>query len=168
MPMNSDIDRVDELAQQLEAAKAEVRRWQDAAASLAHSAAEARAKNQGAGRGIGGALFGATFRGAMRRSAAASNAAIAKEVVAKRALIAQGKSNAQEIVRRLQADLTAAKQAAKRLRTTSRGADNNRQKKLKATSTALDLLDKLKEAHRLGLLTDEEFERKRRAIVEAL
>jgi cell division septum initiation protein DivIVA len=79
--------RIRALTVKLAEAKSAIQQWSDANQSLSRSAAEARASNQGSGRGLLGGLLGSKFRGAMRSAAASSNAAIAKDVAAKRARI---------------------------------------------------------------------------------
>lgn len=156
------------LTDRLGDAKAAVAQWTEANTSLSLSAAEARAKNQGAGRGLLGGLLGSKFRSAMRAGAAASNATIAKEVAEKRARIVDGKREAQELVRQLQAGLTAAKQ---QLKTATSGAKAKASVKTAATKVANDslaLLQKLKDARDAGLLTQEEFEEKRKKLVAAI
>ena len=84
--------RLAELESELQRARANVDDWTAAASSLARSAAEARASNQGAGKGFMGALLGSKVRKALRAGAAASNAAIAKDVAKKRSDICRRKS----------------------------------------------------------------------------
>ena len=166
-PISSIEARIALLAAQLEEAKTAVRQWADATASLSQSAAEARAKNQGAGRGLFGALFGPKFRSAMRTGAAASNASIAKEVADKRSRIADGKRAAQEAVRDLQAELAAAKNELKEAKSANRRAmDESASAEQKVDP--LPMLKKLKEAHSAGLLTDDEYEEKRKKLVAGM
>ena len=157
-----------ELVNRIEAAKADVNRWQEAATALSLEAAQKRAENQGAGRGLGGMLFGAKYRAVARRAAAISNAAIAKDVAEKRARIAVGKKAAQERVRSLKTELAALKARAKGAASAQRQIAAKPSSRRQGTSTSLDLLTKLKEAHSLGLLTDEEYETKRAAIAATL
>jgi len=111
-----------------------------------------------------GALLGSKVRKALRAGAAASNAAIAKDVAKKRSDIAEGKASAQAYVKQIQSDIAGVKAEIREAKATGRGA-----KSAKASaSSAVDLLHKLKEAHTLGLLTDEEFEEKRRKIVSEM
>ena len=77
----------------------------DVSASLTASAAIERAKNGEMGRGLGGALFGAKYRAAARRAAASSNAAIARDVANKRAVIARAKLDLRSAERELRATL---------------------------------------------------------------
>src|SRR5688572_10057282 len=95
--------RIEELAERLADAKDAVQTWVDAGASLSRSAASARAENQGAGRGFLGGLLGSKYRSIVRAGAAASNAAIAKDVASRRARIVEGKRQAQETARSIQA-----------------------------------------------------------------
>lgn len=149
---------------QIEEAKQEIQRWQEANTALSLQAAQRRAENQGAGHGIGGMLFGPKYRAAARRVAAADNARIAKEVAGKRATITAGKQAAQARLRSLKAQLAALKADLRaRKAQEKQAAGDGRAKRLKAAST-IDLLAKLKEAHSLGLLTDEEFEQKRQKL----
>ena len=154
---------VTELTARLTEAKRIVEQWSEATASLARSAATERANNQSMGRGFFGALFGSKVRSTLRSAAAASNASIAKQVAAKRLQNAEGKREAQDLVRRMQAALADAKA---RLRTLSVGAKARGGKH--AASDPLSLLQRLKEAHVNGLLTDAEFEEKRRALVSKI
>lgn len=85
--------------------KDEIAGWDDASASLTASAAIERAKNGEMGRGLGGALFGAKYRAAARRTAASSNAAIARDVANKRATITRAKQDLRTAERQLRAAL---------------------------------------------------------------
>jgi len=153
------------LTTRLAEAKDSVAQWTDANKSLSLSAAEARAKNQGAGRGLLGGLLGSKFRSAMRAGAAASNAAIAQEVADKRSRIAEGKRQAQDLVRQIQTELTEAKQELKALTSSKKTKSQAKVTTAKAASHSLDLLLKLKQARDSGLLTEEEFEQKRIKLV---
>jgi cell division septum initiation protein DivIVA len=160
--------RVAVLTTRLAEAKSVVAQWTDANASLSRSAAEARAENQGAGRGFFRGLLGPKFRGAMRSGAAASNAAIAKEVAEKRARITDGKRDAQELVRKVQGELADAKQDLKMVGSRFKSKSQTRVAAGKVANQSLDLLQKLKQAREAGLLTEEEFEQKRRKLVADL
>lgn len=152
------------LQQELLQARIEVQSWTDANASLSRSAAEARAKNQGSGRGVLGAFLGAKFRSAMRAGASASNAAIATDVARKRQKIAEGKANAQDRVKRIQALITETKAQIREAKASQR--EHGVVAKVRSNAKAsVDLLHKLKEAHKLGLLTDAEYEEKRAKLV---
>jgi cell division septum initiation protein DivIVA len=169
---SSEIAKVEQLiatlSSQLMEAQSIVQEWTETNANLSHSAAEARAKNQGMGRGFLGGLLGSKYRGAMRSAAAASNAAIAKEIVEKRAKIAEGKREAQELVKNLKEQLSFAKQELKTLKSKARSQSHIKSTKTKSASTSLDLLQKLKEAQQAGLLTDAEYEEKRKKLVSEL
>lgn len=156
------------LTTQLAEAKSAVAQWTEANRSLALSAAEARAQNQGAGRGILGGLLGSKFRGAMRAGAAASNGAIAKEVADTRARIADRKRESQEVVRQVQAVLAAAKQDLKVLTSGTKAKAASKTAVTKAASESLALRQKLKGARDVGLLTEEEYEQKRKKLVSDL
>ena len=160
--------RISQLTSKLAEAKQAVQSWAEANTSLSQSAAEARAKNQGSGRGILGSLLGSKFRGAMRTSAAASNAAIAKEVADKRGRISEGKRQAQELVRAVQEELASAKAELKALTAGTRAKASVKAAVAKSAGASLDLLKKLKEARDAGLLTEEEFEEKRKKLVSEL
>lgn len=155
--------KIVELQANIARAKGIVQKWVDASASLSRSAAQARAENQNKGRGIVSAFLGAKWRRAVRADAAASNAAIAKDVAAKREFNAQGKREAQDFVRELQQELSEAKQTLKQL-TGGRKAPT----RAKAAIDSLAVLEKLKQAHTAGLLTDAEFEEKRKKLVADL
>jgi hypothetical protein len=160
--------KIETLTARLSEAKAIIERWIEAGRSLSLSAADARAKNQGAGRGFMGAFLGAKFRGVMRAGAAASNASIAQDVAKKRSQIAEGKREAQEVARQIQAELSDAKAELKAL---SSRAKVKAASKTSATQNAVEsltILQKLKEAKDLGLLTEAEFEEKRKKLVSRL
>ena len=161
-------ERIARLTSKLTEAKQAVQSWTEASAGLSQSAAEARAKNQGAGRGFLGGLLGSKFRGVMRTSAAASNAAISKEVADKRGRISEGKRQAQELVRSIQAEVVDANAELKTLTTGKRAKTSAETAATRSTGTSLELLKKLKEARDAGLLTDEEFEQKRKKLVSGL
>lgn len=160
--------RIASLTTRLVEAKDAVAQWADANKSLSLSAAQERAKNQGAGRGFLGGLLGSKFRSAMRAGAAASNAAIAKDVAQKRARIADGKRESQELVRQVQEELTVAKQQLKSLTAGAKAKTSTKVTKAKVAHDSLALLQKLKEARDAGLLTQEEFEVKRTKLVADL
>lgn len=160
--------RIAGLTARLADAKEAVAQWTDANKSLSLGAAQERAKNQGADRGFLAGLLGPKFRSAMRAGAAASNAAIAKEVAQKRAKIADGKREAQGLVRQIQEELTAAKHELKSLSAGARTKASTKTTKAKAAHDSLSLLQKLKEARDAGLLTQEEFEEKRAKLVADL
>lgn len=152
------------LQQELVVARNNVQSWVDAGSSLSRSAAEARAKNQGVGRGFAGALLGSKFRAAMRAGVASSNASIAKDVAKKRSEIAAGKATAQEQVKRIQADIAHTKQLIREEKAVVRAKETV----ASSRSKSVDLLHKLKEAHDLGLLTDAEYEEKRARLVSEI
>lgn len=152
------------LQEALTSARGDVQTWTDSNADLSRKAAEARAKNQGAGTGVLGAFLGAKFRSAMRSSASASNAAIARNVAQSRSEIAAGKALAQERVKAIQASIAETKQLIREAKTTLRESKSSG----KARTSSVELLIKLKEAHSLGLLTDEEFEEKRARLVSEI
>jgi SpoVK/Ycf46/Vps4 family AAA+-type ATPase len=106
---------IQRIADQIRQATQVVQSWTDASKDLSLNAAKARAKNQSAGRGLGGALLGAGFRSFMRRAAADSNAAIAREVADKRIKITEGKRAAREEVRQLKERLSHTKRLLRAL-----------------------------------------------------
>jgi hypothetical protein len=161
-------DRITLLTARLEEAKQAVKSWVDANSSLSRSAAEERAKNQGAGRGVFGALMGPKYRAVARRAAAASNASISQDVAYRRSRIAEGKAQAQLVVRQIQAELSAAKLDLKNLTAGSRTRTRANPIETTQALTSLDLLEKLKQAKDQGLLTEAEFEEKRRKLVSTL
>ena len=152
----------------LEKARLVVRQWSDNSASLSQSAAEARAKNQGYGRGFGGALLGSKFRASMRSAAANSNAAIAKQVANKRTQIAKGKGEAQALVRQIQSELTIKKEQYRSLTVLTKSQNKTKETNAKTTTNSVGLLKKLKEVYDLGLLTEQEYEEKRKKIVSSI
>ena len=129
------------------------------------SAAEVRANNQGAGRVFGSALLGPKFRKAMRASAASSNAAIVQDVAKKRPKIEEGKMEGQDLVSHIQAELKARKEEYKSLATLAKSQTKAKATTAKTTTDSVGLLKKLKKAYDLGLLTDQEYEEKRKKIV---
>lgn len=157
-------EEIERLTSEIARGKEILQTWIDTGTKLSLSASEARAKNQGAGRGLGGALLGKEYRSAVRRAAASSNAKIAQDVAAKRAKIAEGKRIAQEFIRANQAQLAEAKASLKALTAERRAASKTKGVVVSEAAKSLTLLQKLKEAHDLGLLTDEEYEDKRRKL----
>lgn len=160
--------QISELAQQLAEARDVVKQWTDANANLSLNAAEARAKNQGMGRGFISGLLGSKFRSAMRTAATTSNAAIAKQVAEKRAKVVAGKREAQELVKQLQDQLKLAKQELKELAASNRQRWRVKSVTARASHDSLAVLQKLKEAYDAGLLTDAEYEEKRTKLVSEL
>jgi hypothetical protein len=160
--------KIEYLTAQLDLAKAEVQQWTEATALLSKNAAEARAKNQGMGRGFFSGLLGSKFRGAMRQAAAANNASIAQEVAEKRIKIANGKREAQNLVRILKEQLADSKSELKVLITETKISIPTKVKKVRAATSTIELMQKLKEAHSAGLLTDAEYEEKRKKLVSEL
>ena len=154
---------VGDLERQLTQIRDVIRQWTDAGQSLALSAAEAHAKNRGAGLGLGGILFGAKYRAIERRSATRSNARISQEAVNNRSKIAEGKRVAKEIETNIKKQLIDAKASVKALQGLARKATSV----TRAILSSVSLLKKLKKAHDLGLLTDEEYDAKRRAAIES-
>ena len=120
-------------------------------------------KNRGAGLGLGGILFGAKYRAIERRSATRSNARISQEAVNNRSKIAEGKRVAKEIETNIKKQLIDAKASVKALQGLARKATSV----TRAILSSVSLLKKLKKAHDLGLLTDEEYDAKRRAAIES-
>lgn len=159
-------NEIAQLEQRISQAKESVQECIEANTSLSLSAAEARAKNQGSGSGLLGAFLGSKYRGAMRSAAAASNASIAKEVAQKRSKIAALKLERQANLKYLQEQLKKLKAELKQQ------VSKSKIKKLvelkSKESSSLDLLMKLKKAHESGVLTDSEFEEKRKKLVSEL
>ncbi|NTW77084.1 MAG: SHOCT domain-containing protein [Syntrophaceae bacterium] len=160
--------KIDSLTAKLIDAKSDVAKWTEANKSLSLSAASARAKNQGAGRGFIGGLMGSKFRSAIRAGAVASNTAISREVADKRAQISDGKKVAQDRVREIQSELAEAKLQLKVLTSREKKTVSIKQSATKRATESLDLLQKLKNAKDSGLLTHEEFEEKRKKLIDEL
>jgi len=159
--------RIASLENDLAKARNIVVTWDNATTVVARKAAEVRAKNQAAGRGFWGAVLGRKFRAAVRSGAAASNAAIAKEVAARRTQIADGKREARELVRRIQSSLSAARKEL----VLQKNLLNGKAKKASTARIAndsLSLLSKLKAAHDAGILTDAEYAEKRAKLIDQL
>ncbi|MFA5985554.1 MAG: SHOCT domain-containing protein [Methylococcaceae bacterium] len=76
--------------------------------------------------------------------------------------IAETKKQAQELVRYIQSELCEAKQELKVLMAEAKPG------KAKSANQSLDLLKKLKEAKDAGLLTEAEFDLKRKKLVDSL
>lgn len=113
-------------------------------------------------------LFGAEYRKAVRRAAVRSNAKIAGDVAAKRAKIAEGKRNAREYVKRLQAQLAETTSHLKGLTAQRKASSKSKAAVASAAGSSLALLTKLKETCDLGLLTEQEYEEKRRKLVSQI
>lgn len=156
------------LTTKLDQAKAEVKEYNELSARLAQNAAEARAKTQGMGRGLGGALLGAKFRAAQRRDAARVNASISKQVADKRGQISDGKRKSQALVQSIQAELKTTKEQYKSLMALDKSQKKTKSSTMSVATDSVGLLKKLKEAHDLGLLTEQEYEEKRKKIVSSI
>lgn len=168
LEIQSSEREVAQLEALLSEAKNAVQSYVESSGQLSRNAAAERAKNQGAGRGFFGGLLGSKFRGVMRASTAASNASIAANVAQQRTALANGKAEAQEVVRGIQAQLTSAKSRLKSLNAEFQKSARKKTTGRRDASETLDLLKKLKQAHSDGLLTDEEFDAKRKKLAEAL
>lgn len=164
----ADIEsRIYELTLRLEEARETVQRWVDANSSLSQSAAEERAETQSMGRGDWGVMLGAKYRASRRQQAAYLNAQIANNVAAQRAKIKEGKQSVQELVRQIQTEISQLKADLKLLKSQKKAisSTNKSNQSVQTSSRSLLLLEKLNEAYQTGLLTEEEFEEKRRKIV---
>ena len=166
--LNALEEKIVSLKNKLEQARLEAKQWSDLSARLSQNAAEARAQNQGLGRGIGGFILGSKFRASQRSQAARNNASIAKQVADKRAQIGEGKRKAQELVRQIQVELTATKEQYRSLTTLAKSQNKSKAIAANETNESVGLLKKLKEAYDLGLLTPEEYEEKRKKIVSSI
>jgi cell division septum initiation protein DivIVA len=160
--------KIEELTLQLEEAKQVVRNYSQVLAELSQNAAEERAKNQGAGRGLDGMIFGQKYRASQRRAAAASNARISKDLAKKRGVILEKKTAAQATIQNLQTELKVAKEEYNTLKASIKSENASKNRESKKVIDSVTLLKKLKEAHDLGLLTDEEFEEKRKKLVSEI
>lgn len=162
--------QISHLNTSLEDAKKTVQEWVNANSSLSQSAAEARAETQSMGRGLGGALFGSKYRAASRNHAASINAQIARKVVSKKAQIKQGKQDAQELVGLIQAQISQLKDELKLLKSERKAISSAKKstQSVQVSSRSLILLEKLSEAYQMGLLTQEEYEEKRKKIVDQI
>lgn len=156
------------MTSELARAKEIVQTWTNSSTVLSRNAAEARAQNQGAGRGFFGGLLGSKYRSVVRAGAAASNAAIAQDVAQKRTRIANGKREAQELVSQIQQQLSSAKQELRQISSDRKSKSNAKASLTKAAGDSLELMYKLKEAHQAGLLTDTEYEEKRQKLLSCL
>lgn len=161
-------DKISSLTLKQEEAKLEVKKWTDLAAGLARNAATERAKTQSMGRGLGGMILGSKYRASQRSQAARINASIAKQVAEKRAAITEGKQKAQVQLQRIQTELRATKEEYRSLAALTKSQDKAKSLKIESTTDSVGLLKKLKEAHDLGLLTEQEYEEKRKKIVSEI
>jgi len=159
-------DKIASLTVKLGEAKLAVKQWSDLSARLSQNAAEERAKTQGMGRGLGGAIFGSKFRASQRSQAARINASIAKQVAEKRAKIGEGKRESQ--ARHIQDELTATREQYRSLNTLVKSQNKAKSVTAIETKDSVGLLKKLKEAYDLGLLTEQEYEEKRKKIVSSI
>lgn len=158
--------RIADLEQAIATGKDKLRAIAESNAKISEQAAAKRAENQTAGRGLGGMLFGPKYRAAVRLSAAASNATLAQEVAQKRAQLAESKRETQERIRARQHELKELKSALRIQERSARAASGAGSRRTADAKKSIDLLHKLREAHALGLLTDDEYERKRKELAE--
>jgi len=190
-------ERVATLNKSLAEAKDAVQRWVERREELFSEAALDRAENQGRGRGpeptVGffDVLLGRAeskiraakaHRAGERKLAGDSNAEIAKNVAEERARIADGKREAQAVVAKLQQQLVVAKGELKSAKARAkRSADDEAtvadqadasvdraNASIDQANASLDLLKKLKEAKDAGLLSEAEFEEKRRKLLSMI
>ena len=161
-------EKIASLTAKLGEAKLAVKQYSDLSARLAQNAAEERAKTQGMGRGLGGVLLGSKYRASQRSQAARINASIAKQVAEKRAQIGDGKRKAQALVSQIQAELTTTKEQYRSLTALVKSQNKTKAITTKATTDSVGLLKGLKEAYDLGLLTEQEYEEKRKKIVSSI
>ena len=166
--LNALEEKIVSLKNKLEQARLEVKRWSDLSARLSQNAAEARAQNQGLGRGIGGLILGSKFRASQRSQAARNNASIAKQVTEKRAQIGEGKRKAQNLVNQIQDELASIKEQYRSLTALAKSQDKAKAITTKTATSSVALLKGLKEAYDLGLLTEQEYEEKRKKIVSSI
>lgn len=169
--INQNIERVESQLEQLnialEEVSKEIQSWTDANAELSQLAAEARAETQSLGRGLGGMILGSKYRASARSHATRINANIAREITEKRGKIKEGKKEAQEKAREIKTQISEIKAELKKLRTQKKEVTDDSQSK-KHSEQNLNLLQKLKEAYELELLTAEEYEEKRKKIVDKI
>lgn len=161
-------EKIESLTVKLGEAKLAVKQYSDLSARLSQNAAEERAKTQGMGRGLGGVILGSKYRASQRSQAARINASIGKQVAEKRAQIGEGKRKAQALVRQLQAELTTTKEQYRSLTALVKSQNKAKAITIKATDDSVGLLKKLKEAYDIGLLTEQEYEEKRKKIVSSI
>jgi hypothetical protein len=150
------VNRIEQIEQELLECHRILEDCAAATANLSQQVAEEKAKHADAGGGFMGGLLGSKYRAAARRGASAAKASIQRQAVERRGEILAVKQRAQDRVRALKAEL-------KELRTSSKASA--RPSSAKSASASLDLLKKLKEAHELGILSDEEYELKRVRVV---
>ena len=163
--------KIEELTQSIHLAKKEVQRVVELNAELSSNAQKARAETQAMGRGLGGLLLGSKFRGSRRREAASINADIAKQVAEQRDLIRERKQNAQNVVTRLQFQLKELKDEVKSLKLQRKQILEGEKKsvnKVKLATESMKALEKLHDLYQIGILTQEEYEAKRHAIMSKI
>ena len=162
--------QISELTSRLEEARETVQTWVDANSSLSQSASEERAKTQSMGRGDWGIILGNKYRASKRQQAAYLNAQIANNLAVQRAKIKEGKQSAQELVKQIQAKVSQLKSDLKLLKSQKKATSSTKtsHKLVQTSSQSLLLLEKLNEAYQMGLLTKEEFEEKRKKIIDQI
>ena len=154
--LDATVRQVADLEMQLAQIRDVLRQWTEAGQNLALTAAEAHAKNRAAGLGWGGILFGSKYRAIERRSATRSNARISQEAVKKRAQVTEGKRAAKEVETAIKNQLAEAKARLRMLQ----GSTKKTVSICAKPHSGVSLLKSLKEAHDLGLLTDDEYNAK--------
>jgi hypothetical protein len=164
--------RIADLELRILGIKEELARLDDVQANLALDAADRRAGNALQGRGLGGALFGAKYRAAVRRSAAADNAQLSREVaqrkreivIAKQGLKAQERAIRLEVAK-LKHDLRSAKSLARQAKPAVRqtqSTSNPQNDRARMSKEELRLqLQELKALHQRGELTTMQYEQER-------
>lgn len=114
--------RLAELELRIFAIRDELAALDDAATNLALDAADRRARNALQGRGLGGALLGAKYRAAARRSAAADNARLSRDVAQRKREIAVAKQGWKAEERAIRLEISGQKQALRAAKALARKA----------------------------------------------
>lgn len=149
---------VTKLEERLIEAKQSIQQIGDAKIDLSNEVAERRAANQSSTSGFLSGFLGPKYRASVRRAATASNAEITQYAARRRIELTELQRQIRETEREIRALIAVAKSELRDLQRQLNQAKGS-------THDAISLLKKLKEAHELGLLTDNEFEEKRKALV---
>jgi|GEM_PF-1516576 hypothetical protein len=135
--------------------------------ALSSKATIERAKTQEMGRGLLGSLMGSEYRASQRRVAARINASISRQVSEKREQIRSLKLSVKNNIIETQSLIKAKKEELKSLKS-QRKELQSALKNTKRTKDNLSLLKKLGELYKSGLITEEEYEQKKKKLLDQI
>jgi regulator of replication initiation timing len=160
-------NQISQLSKQLEDEKNQLKSLNETNLALSSKATIERAKTQEMGRGLLGSLMGSEYRASQRRVAARINASISRQVSEKREQIRSLKLSVKNNIIETQSLIKAKKEELKSLKS-QRKELQSALKNTKRTKDNLSLLKKLGELYKSGLITEEEYEQKKKKLLDQI